>query len=133
MSKFEERKKDNRQKAVALRYRAQENNAPVVIASGYGQIADKIIGIAEEKGIPVYKDDSAASMLCMLEVGRDIPPDLYQVVAAVYMQIITLAGNLKNQGADGAAGNGGGLDAARELRRRLTAASLGQNPGKEQG
>ncbi len=71
-------------KAVALRYRVDEDAAPVVIASGYGTIAEKIIGIAEEKGIPVYKDDSTASMLCMLEVGRDIPPDLYQVIAAIY-------------------------------------------------
>ena len=61
----------NRNKAVALRYNIEEDAAPIVIASGYGHIADKIIDIAEEQGIPVYRDDSAASMLCMLDVGKD--------------------------------------------------------------
>lgn len=86
-----------RNKAVALKYRPEKDNAPVVIASGYGQIADKIIGVAEEKGIPVFKDDSAASMLCMLEVGRSIPPELYEVIAAIYMQIINISEKVKHQ------------------------------------
>lgn len=111
-------KPDNRNKAVALRYNVEASNAPVVIASGYGQIADKIIGIAEEKGIPVYKDDSAASMLCMLEVGRDIPPDLYEVVAAIYMQILTMSSKLKHKNADTGL-QSGSLDNAAELRRQL--------------
>jgi flagellar biosynthesis protein len=95
MSRFDERKNARRSKAVALRYKANEDTAPVVVASGYGQIADKIIGVAEEKGIPVFKDDSAASMLCMLEAGRGIPPELYEVVAAIYMQILTAAQKIK--------------------------------------
>lgn len=82
-------------KAVALRYRASDDAAPVVIASGYGQIADKIIGVAEEKGIPVFKDDSAASMLCMLDVGRNIPAELYEVIAAIYVQILAVSAKVK--------------------------------------
>lgn len=91
-----EKKTDRRSKAVALRYKADEDNAPVVIASGYGTIADKIIGIAEEKGIPVFKDDSAASLLCMLEVGRNIPEELYEVIATIYMQILRVSSEIKN-------------------------------------
>ena len=102
MSKFEDARA-RRNKAVALRYRVDEDAAPVVVASGYGQIADKIIGVAEEKGIPVYKDDSAASMLCMLEVGRNIPPELYEVIAAIYMQILTVSGKVKKTGSANAA------------------------------
>ncbi len=75
-------------KAVALRYSMEEDAAPIVIASGYGHIADKIIDIAENQGIPVFRDDSAASMLCMLEVGKTIPPELYQIVAAIYVQLL---------------------------------------------
>ncbi len=91
MSKFENKQKKGagKSKAVALRYRISEDASPVVIASGYGTVADKIVGIAEEKGIPVFKDDSTASMLCMLEVGRNIPPELYEVIAAIYMQILS--------------------------------------------
>lgn len=100
-----------RRKAVALRYRISEDAAPVVIASGYGQIADKIIGVAEEKGIPVFKDDSAASMLCMLEVGRNIPGELYEVIAAVYMQILTVSSKVKKGAGEAAS--------AEQLRRQL--------------
>ena len=83
-------------KAVALHYQLEEDAAPVVIASGYGTVAEKIIEIAEQKGIPVFRDDSAASLMCMLEVGRSIPPELYDVVAAIYTQIINVSGHIKH-------------------------------------
>ncbi|MFT3951814.1 MAG: EscU/YscU/HrcU family type III secretion system export apparatus switch protein [Oscillospiraceae bacterium] len=60
-------------KAVALKYDTEKDLAPLVVASGYGEIAQKIIGIAEVNGIPVYRDDSAASLLCMLR-GRQRHP-----------------------------------------------------------
>lgn len=80
--------KSKRNKAVALKYNMEEDSAPVVIAAGYGDIAQRIIDVAEKKGIPVFKDDSAASLLCMLDIGRSIPPDLYQVVAAIYCKLL---------------------------------------------
>ncbi len=86
-----------REKAVALRYNAEEDVAPVVIASGYGEIAQKIIDIAEQKGIPVFRDDSAASLMCMLEVGSNIPAELYEVVAAIYVQLLQISSEIKNQ------------------------------------
>ena len=55
--------KYKKNKAVALKYNAAEDASPVVIASGYGTVAEHIIDIAEKKGIPVFKDDSAASLL----------------------------------------------------------------------
>ena len=88
--------KSKKDKAVALRYRADEDMAPVVIASGYGTVAENIVQIAEQKGIPVFRDDSAASLMCMLEVGRYIPPELYEVVAAIYGQILKISGDIKH-------------------------------------
>lgn len=85
-----------RNKAVALHYSMEEDTAPIVIASGYGHIADKIIDIAENQGIPVFRDDSAASMLCMLEVGKTIPPELYQIVAAIYVQLLKTSESIQN-------------------------------------
>lgn len=82
-------------KAVALKYSSGQDLAPVVVASGYGHIAEQIIDIAEERGVPVYRDDSAASVLCMLEVGTSIPEELYQVIAAIYCQILSTASGLK--------------------------------------
>lgn len=90
------RSKNKRNKAVALKYNAEQDVAPVVIASGYGSIAEKIIDIAEQKGIPVFRDDSAASLMCMLEVGSNIPPELYEIVAAVYCQLLEKANEIKN-------------------------------------
>lgn len=81
--------------AVALKYNSDQDLAPVVIASGYGQSAEKIIDIAEQRGIPVYRNDSASSILCMLDVGSSIPEELYQVVAAIYCQILSTAAKVK--------------------------------------
>ena len=83
------------QKAVALKYNAASDIAPLVIASGYGPVAEKIIGIGEEQGIPIYRDDSAASMLCMLGIGNPIPEDLYEVVAVVYGEILKRTNKIK--------------------------------------
>ncbi|MDR1673948.1 MAG: EscU/YscU/HrcU family type III secretion system export apparatus switch protein [Oscillospiraceae bacterium] len=96
MSRYKKKRKiAGGNKAVALRYNNESDNAPIVIASGYGTIADKIIDIAEQNGIPVFRDDSAASLLCMLDVGESIPPELYEVVAAIYVQLLKTAAQIK--------------------------------------
>ena len=79
-----------------MRYNVEEDLAPIVIASGYGEVAQRIIDIAENRGIPVFRDDSAASMLCMLEVGKTIPPELYQIVAAIYVQLLKTSESIQN-------------------------------------
>lgn len=89
-------KSDKRNKAVALKYQEETDVAPVVIASGCGSVAEKIIDIAESKGIPVFRDDSAASLMCMLEVGRPIPPELYQIVAIIYGQLMQISKDIKH-------------------------------------
>lgn len=86
--------KSKKNKAVALKYNAAADAAPVVIASGYGETAQRIVDIAEKKGIPVFRDDSAASLMCMLEVGSCIPPELYQVVAVIYTQLLQMSHEL---------------------------------------
>ena len=50
-------------KAVALKYNVEEDLAPIVIASGYGEVAERIIGVAEQRGIPVFRDDSGLPAL----------------------------------------------------------------------
>lgn len=86
---------NKKNKAVALKYNAETYKAPVIIASGYGEVANKIINIAEQNGIPVYRDDSAASLMCMLDVGSNIPPELYEVIAAIYCQLLKSTDELK--------------------------------------
>ncbi len=45
-------------KAVALRYDVDKNIAPVIVASGMGHVAEKIIEIAGENKVPIYEDTS---------------------------------------------------------------------------
>ncbi len=87
---------NKKNKAVALRYNSDTDQAPVIIASGYGEVANKIINIAEQNGIPVYRDDSAASLMCMLDVGSTIPQELYEVIAAIYCQLLKSTSDLRN-------------------------------------
>lgn len=68
--------------AVALSYNPAED-APTVIASGKGLIAEKIIEGAKENDIPLYEDYKLANTLSKLELGDAIPPELYSVVAEV--------------------------------------------------
>ncbi len=89
--------KSKSKKAVALKYNMDKDMAPVVIASGYGEIAERIIDIAEQKGIPVFRDDSAASLMCMLDVGSNIPSELYEVIATIYGQIMKTSAEIKNK------------------------------------
>lgn len=119
-----------REKAVALRYNAEEDAAPVVIASGYGEIAQRIIDIAEQKGIPVFRDDSAASLMCMLEVGSNIPAELYEVVAAIYVQLMQISSEIKNrEPVPGMARSGRASERLQAL-RRTAARSMQRREGE---
>lgn len=80
---MEDRKNNQKPKtAVALSYEPNEE-APKVIASGRGYLADKIIAKAKEADIPVHKDEKLAATLSKLEIGDMIPPELYEVVAEI--------------------------------------------------
>lgn len=75
--------KENKVKqAIALSYDTQED-APKVIASGRGVLAEKIIEKAKEVDVPVHRDDKLADTLSRLEIGDMIPPELYEVVAEI--------------------------------------------------
>lgn len=68
--------------AVALEY-DPEDEAPRVIASGRGALAEKIIEKAQEHDVPIHRDDKLADTLSRLEIGDMIPPELYEVVAEI--------------------------------------------------
>ena len=80
---LEEMKEEKKDKvAIALEY-TPENDAPVVIATGKGALAEKILDGAKKEDIPVYHDQSLAKTLSKLELGEMIPPELYEVIAEV--------------------------------------------------
>jgi len=68
-------------KAIALKYTPEKNRAPRVTATGSGFVAEKIIAMAREHGVPVKDDPDLVEVLSRLDVNEEIPPDLYIVVA----------------------------------------------------
>jgi len=77
-----------KQRAVALKYDlAKSNAAPKVLAAGKGIIAEKILEMARERNIPLYKDPELVEVLSQLDVGTEIQPELYQAVAEVLIYI----------------------------------------------
>lgn len=72
----------NKKLAIALEYNFGEE-APTIIATGQGVLAEKIIDKAVEADVPLYEDSKLAKTLSKLEVGEMIPPELYGVVAEI--------------------------------------------------
>lgn len=74
-------------RAVALKY-DKASGAPIVIASGMGYTAERMVEVAEDNGIPIYEDNSLATMLAQLQLGQSIPPELYQVIVDIYVYFL---------------------------------------------
>ena len=87
----DEPEKDKPLKVTALRYDPEKNNSPVIVAAGTGFVAQNILNVAEENGIPIYHDDSAATLLSKLQMGQEIPPELFQIVVNIYVSLLNLA------------------------------------------
>jgi flagellar biosynthesis protein len=67
----------------ALRYDTETEHAPRLLARGKGHTAARILELAEQHDLPVTKDPTLISILGALDVGAEIPPDLYGVIAEV--------------------------------------------------
>ncbi len=72
-----------KRKAVALKYNAESDGAPRVIAKGDRLLAERIIEIAKENGVPIHEDPDLVSLLATLDIDREIPDALYRAVAEV--------------------------------------------------
>lgn len=68
-------------KAVALFYDGK--NAPAVSAAGTGDIADQIIELARQHGIPLFENEALLTLLADIGVGEEIPETLYLCIAQV--------------------------------------------------
>lgn len=82
-------------KAVALRYDENKNAAPVIVASGLGYMAEKIVEIATDNGVPVLEDNSLATVLTQMDLGTEIPEELYQAVVDIYAYFLKFTPNSK--------------------------------------
>ncbi len=76
-----------RKRAVALSY-DDMYAAPVIVASGMGHMAEKIVEVACENGVPVYEDNSLATVLSQMELGKEIPEELYSAIVEIYIYFL---------------------------------------------
>ena len=79
---------DSRKTAVALKYDEFNNVAPIVVASGIGYMAEKMVELASEHNVPVFEDSSLSTILSQLDLGAEIPEELYQVVIDIYVYFL---------------------------------------------
>jgi flagellar biosynthesis protein len=86
--------KDKMKKAAALSYK-EGQEAPIVTALGRGETADRIIKTAKENDVPIFENENLVSTLIHLELGEQIPQELYSVVAEVLVFISDIENKLK--------------------------------------
>ena len=75
-----------RDRAVALRYNFNAP-APFLVAKAEGHLAEALLKIAGEHGIPIIREEGLANLLYPLDLGSCIPPEFYEVIAAVFAWI----------------------------------------------
>ena len=75
------------EKAVALSYKDRAS-APVIVASGMGPLAERIVEAAAKSGVPIYEDNSLATVLTRLQLGQEIPPALYSAIVEIYLYFL---------------------------------------------
>jgi flagellar biosynthesis protein len=80
-----------RRRAAALRYVAGETQVPGVVATGEGQLAERIIALARAHGIPIHESPDLVRLLTQLPPDTAIPPELYRAVAEVIAFLLRTA------------------------------------------
>jgi flagellar biosynthesis protein len=81
------------QLAVALHY--DKTGAPRVVAKGRGTIGEKIIELAKAHDIPIEENEVLAGALANVELGDEIPTELYKAVAEVLVFVLRLSGRIR--------------------------------------
>lgn len=76
--------------AVALRYDPDQDYAPVVLAKGKGYIAEAILELARQAGIPTIEEPDILRLLQGVEIRQYIPPEAYTLVAEIIAFIMSL-------------------------------------------
>ncbi len=76
--------------AIALKYKKDEDSAPRVVAKGMRVKAERILAIAREAGVPIMRNVPLAHALNKLEIGDEVPEELYDAVAEVLNYVYAL-------------------------------------------
>lgn len=79
--------KKNELKAVAIKY-PENADLPFVSAKAKGELAKKLIEIAEKQKIPVVKNITAANILSVQEIGSAIPENTWEIIAKIFAAVV---------------------------------------------
>lgn len=90
-------KKKELEKAVAILYDSQTASSPKVIAKGQGEVARKIIETAKDAGVHIQEDANLVELLSKIDLGDEIPTELYQTVAEVLSFVYQVNEKFKNK------------------------------------
>lgn len=74
-------------RAVALRYEHASESAPRVVAHGRGKLAETILAFARANAVPVHEDRDLVELLAGCELGAEISPELFDVVARLLVHL----------------------------------------------
>lgn len=87
---MDENRKRHPKTAVSLHYDARQDRSPRVTAKGRAGIAERIIALAREHGIPIKEDPDLVQVLYQLDLESEIPPALYAVIAEIFAFVYSL-------------------------------------------
>lgn len=73
--------KNKNKSAVGLKYNKAESDTPTVIAKGFGDLAEEIVALAKENGVMIHEDPYLSDLLARMDLGQEIPEQLYHVIA----------------------------------------------------
>ena len=77
--------------SIALRYKPEKDNAPVVVAKGLDELALRIVKVAEENHVTVVENvPLARSLYAAVDLGREITPDFYGPVAEILVYVLKM-------------------------------------------
>jgi flagellar biosynthesis protein len=81
------KKQPQKKAAIAVHYEKEKDSAPRIVAKGKGSIADKIIELARKHDIPLYEDPDLIEVLSKLDLGQEIPVEMYKLIAEVLVYV----------------------------------------------
>ena len=70
----------------------------MIVAAGMGYMAEKITETAMKAGVPIYEDDSIASLLTQMKLGEEIPEELFQAIVEIYIYFLGFTGEKEDEG-----------------------------------
>ncbi|WP_028393546.1 EscU/YscU/HrcU family type III secretion system export apparatus switch protein [Bacillus cihuensis] len=71
--------------AAVIKYDNNQEVAPTIIAQGSGQVAKRIIELAQQNNIHMQEDESLIGTLLNIDLGESVPPQLYAAIAEILL------------------------------------------------